>query len=97
MLIFLLVCITLRACAFSFSAITPIVDLLRFEQAKLQHEPVQPQESLEEWISQEEEIALDRLLANIAPGGSNVGPEAVNGTVVASPSREHPDYYYQCS
>jgi len=54
-----------------------------------------PQSSLDAWIREEEKIALDRLLRNIAPGGSNT-QGAVPGTVIASPSKEHPDYYYQC-
>jgi len=54
-----------------------------------------PQSSLEAWIREEENIALDRLLRNIAPGGSNT-EDAVPGTVIASPSKTHPDYYYQC-
>lgn len=85
----------LAAAAFSFPAITPLADLLQFEQAKLHDRPL-PLGTLDEWIFREEERALERLLANISPGGSNVGPEAVNGTVIASPSRELPDYYYQC-
>jgi glucoamylase len=93
-LLFVLVAyVTLCTRAFSFPA---FANLLPFEQVKLQDEPL-PQETLDEWISREEEIALERLLANIAPGGSNVGPETVNGTVIASPSRSHPDYYYQCT
>lgn len=52
--------------------------------------------ALEEWLEKEEVIALDRLLANIAPGGRNA-QDAIAGSVIASPSREHPDYYYQCT
>lgn len=54
-----------------------------------------PQSSLDAWIREEEKIALGRLLRNIAPGGPNC-PDAVPGTVIASPSKEHPNYYYQC-
>jgi hypothetical protein len=49
---------------------------------------------LETWLDSEEITALDKLLANIAPGANTAG--AVPGTVVASPSKEHPNYYYQC-
>jgi len=55
-----------------------------------------PQSSFETWLQEEERIALDRLLRNVSPGGSNA-PNAVPGTIIASPSREYPDYYYQCS
>ncbi|KAF2396511.1 glucan-alpha-1,4-glucosidase-like protein [Trichodelitschia bisporula] len=50
--------------------------------------------SLDAWLQEEEKIALDNLLKNIAPGGSNC-PDCVPGTVIASPSHAHPDYYYQ--
>lgn len=51
--------------------------------------------SLDSWVNTENVIAVDRLLANIAPGGQNAGG-ATPGTVIASPSRAHPNYYYQC-
>lgn len=65
-------------------------------QLTLGHESDQTDKSLEEWISRESETAINHMLANIAPGGRNV-EDAVSGTVVASPSREHPNYYFQCS
>ena len=49
---------------------------------------------LEEWIVEEEQIALKKLLANVAPDGHEA-LDAVPGTVIASPSRYEPDYYYQ--
>ncbi|KAH6614175.1 Six-hairpin glycosidase-like protein [Boeremia exigua] len=53
-------------------------------------------DSLDAWIQQEERIALDKLLANVAPGGQNVkGLGVAPGTVVASPSQDGPDYWYQ--
>ena len=55
-----------------------------------------PQSSFEAWLQEEEKIALDRILRNVAPGGSNA-PDATPGTIIASPSREYPNYYYQCS
>lgn len=55
-----------------------------------------PQSSFETWLQEEKRIALDRLLRNISPGGSNA-LDAAPGTIIASPSREYPDYYYQCS
>lgn len=51
--------------------------------------------SLDSWVETENNIAINRLLANIAPGGENAGG-ATAGTVLASPSRAHPNYYYQC-
>lgn len=51
--------------------------------------------SLDSWLDKEEDIAVDRLLANIAPSGRNA-QHAAPGTVLASPSKEHPNYYYQC-
>jgi len=51
--------------------------------------------TLDSWINAENDIAVNRLLANIAPGGENAGG-ATPGTVLASPSRAHPNYYYQC-
>lgn len=54
-----------------------------------------PQSSLEAWIDEEEKIALDKLLSNIAPGGANA-KDAAPGSVIASPSKEHPNYFYQC-
>jgi glucoamylase len=54
-----------------------------------------PQSSLNSWLEQEEQIALDRLLQNVSPGGRNA-PDAAPGTVIASPSKNHPNYYYQC-
>ena len=54
-----------------------------------------PQLTLDAWLDHEEKIALRNLLSNISPGGLNA-PDAVPGTVIASPSKHHPDYYYQC-
>ncbi|KAI9827185.1 MAG: Glucoamylase, intracellular sporulation-specific [Thelocarpon impressellum] len=53
-----------------------------------------PQDSLDAWLSNERDFAVGRLLANAAPGGHSL-QGAVPGTVVASPSRRDPDYYYQ--
>lgn len=51
---------------------------------------------LDAWLDTEYDIAIDRLLANIAPGGRNTR-DTIPGTTIASPSRSHPDYYYQCN
>jgi glucoamylase len=69
---------------------SPLREHLRLEKTQLG-----PQLSLDAWIKQEEKIALKRLLKNVSPGGSNA-PDAAPGTVIASRSREHPNYYYQC-
>jgi glucoamylase len=69
---------------------TRLSNLVHLEQTTLG-----PQSTLESWIDQEEKVALEKLLANIAPGGKNV-KQAAAGTVVASPSQTDPDYWYQC-
>ena len=43
---------------------------------------------LHQWLENERRIACDRLLRNISPS------DAARGAVVASPSRNNPDYYY---
>ena len=52
-------------------------------------------DTLDTWLEKQEKIALNNLLANVAPGGRNV-PDAAPGSVIASPSKKHPNYYYQC-
>ncbi|KAI9753924.1 MAG: hypothetical protein M4579_004945 [Chaenotheca gracillima] len=49
---------------------------------------------LEVWLRNEKQVALNGTLANVAPGGRDMD-DAVPGTVIASPSKENPDYYYQ--
>lgn len=68
----------------------PLGEILQVEKTDLG-----PQSSLASWLEQEEKIALDKLLQNVAPGGDNA-PDAAPGTVIASPSKNHPNYYYQC-
>ena len=46
------------------------------------------QESLDGWIQKESHIAREKLLQNISPS------DAVRGVVIASPSKENPNYYY---
>jgi glucoamylase len=43
---------------------------------------------LEDWIKTQRKLSEERLLQNISP------PDAVRGTVIASPSRSNPDYYF---
>ncbi|KAF2816443.1 glucan-alpha-1,4-glucosidase-like protein [Mytilinidion resinicola] len=72
-------------------ALPPFPHAAAIEQNPLQQKP---QYSLDEWLQREEDIALDNLLANVAPFGRNV-QDAAPGSVIASPSKEHPNYYYQ--
>lgn len=65
------------------------------ESLQIEKTDLGPQSSLVSWLEQEEKIALDKLLRNVAPGGVNA-PDAAPGTVIASPSKSHPNYYYQC-
>jgi len=79
-------------------SIPPLPRLDRFgieSHGQNQQQPLR--DTLDTWVEREEQIALERLLANVAPGGSNVrGKGVVAGTVIASPSQEEPNYWYQC-
>ncbi|KZM24008.1 Glucan 1,4-alpha-glucosidase [Ascochyta rabiei] len=82
-----------RTYAFSIPPL-PHLHFLGVASAGQQQQPLQ--DTLDTWIQQEERIALDRLLANVSPGGRNVeGQGVAHGTVVASPSQDGPDYWYQ--
>ncbi len=71
------------------------LNFLGITNAQKQQHPLQ--DTLDAWIQQEEQIALDKLLANVSPGGRNVeGHGVAPGTVIASPSQDGPDYWYQC-
>jgi glucoamylase len=83
-----------EAFALSIPSIPHLHKFLGFSQAQKQQQPLQG--TFDVWIQQQEQIALDKLLANVAPGGTNVDGRVAPGTVVASPSREKPDYWYQC-
>lgn len=75
----------------------PPLPHLRFLGAANAQEQQPLRDTLDAWIQQEERIALDKLLANVSPGGRNVEAQGVApGTVVASPSQNGPDYWYQC-
>jgi glucoamylase len=90
-----LACIVLDAAAFSIPPLPHLNHFLGVGRAQQQQQPLQ--DTLDAWIEREERIALDNLLANVAPGGRNVeGKGVVPGTVIASPSTEEPDYWYQC-
>lgn len=84
------------AYAFSIPRVPHWHGFVSASHAQNQQQPLQ--DTLEAWIEKEERIALDKLLANVAPGGKNVqGKGVVDGTVVASPSQDEPDYWYQCT
>ncbi|KAK9465003.1 Six-hairpin glycosidase-like protein [Lipomyces arxii] len=49
----------------------------------------------DEWVNKQIQHTLDGILANIGPDGANVAYGNVNpGVVVASPSKDAPNYYY---
>ncbi len=82
--------------AFSILPLPYLQSFIGPSHAQEQQKPLQ--ESLGAWIEQEKRVALDNLLANVAPGGRNVeGKGVIPGTVVASPSQDSPDYWYQCT
>jgi glucoamylase len=83
--LFVLVYISLVSCV---SSVLPIFQFDLLEQKPLLYN------ELEVWLDKEEIVALERLLANIAPHGQST-KGAVAGSVIASPSRLHPDYFYQ--
>ncbi|KAF2263332.1 hypothetical protein CC78DRAFT_534106 [Lojkania enalia] len=84
--------VALYAVAFSIPPLHSLPNFLGAENAQDAQKPLQ--NPLDAWIQREESIALDNLLANVAPGGRNVR-DAVKGSVIASPSRQHPNYFYQ--
>ncbi|KAH7089023.1 glucoamylase I precursor [Paraphoma chrysanthemicola] len=84
----------LEAYAFAIPPLPRLNNFLGASQAQRQQQPLQ--DTLDAWIEKEERIALDKLLANVAPGGRNVAGKGVApGTVVASPSTDEPDYWFQ--
>ncbi|KAK9358567.1 Six-hairpin glycosidase-like protein [Lipomyces starkeyi] len=47
------------------------------------------------WLALQSARSVEGILANIGPDGANVAGQNVNpGVVVASPSRDHPNYFY---
>jgi glucoamylase len=83
------------AYAFSIPSLPHLSSFVGASHTQIQQHPLQ--DDFEAWIEREERIALDKLLANIAPGGRNVeGKGVTDGTAVASPSQDGPDYWYQC-
>jgi glucoamylase len=96
--LFLLVCVAyfiLYAFAFSIPLGHHASQRLLQNTIQVEKTDLGPQSSLDAWIEQEEKIALQKLLDNVAPGGKNA-KGAAPGTVIASPSHDSPDYYFQC-
>jgi glucoamylase len=84
-----------HAYAFSIPHIPHLSDFVGASHAQKQQQPLQ--DSFDAWVEKEGRIALDKLLANVAPGGGNVqGKDIADGTVIASPSQDGPDYWFQC-
>lgn len=82
--------------AFSIPPLPHLPGFVGASHAQKQQQPLR--DTLDTWIEGEQRVALDNLLANIAPGGSNVeGKGVAAGTVIASPSQDAPDYWYQCT
>lgn len=78
--------------AFHIPPLSHLSAFLRTGAAQISQVPLQ--DDLESWISWEESVAVRNLLANIAPNGDDL-EGAVKGSVLASPSRDHPNYFYQ--
>jgi glucoamylase len=90
-----LTCVIFDAAAFSIPPLPHLNHFLGVGSAQKQQQPLH--DSLDAWVKKEAQIALEKLLANVAPGGRNVeGKGVAPGTVVASPSTDEPDYWYQC-
>jgi glucoamylase len=90
----LLTTFAIRTHALSIPALSGFLPALRAS-----HTQTPLRETLDDWIEREERVAFDKLLANVRPGGRNVegkGKGVADGTVVASPSTNSPDYWYQC-
>lgn len=90
----LLTSLAIHTFAYSIPALSGFLPALRASHTQ---KPLR--ETLDDWIEREERIALDKLLANVKPGGRNVegkGQRVADGTVVASPSTGNPDYWFQC-
>ncbi|KAF2032591.1 hypothetical protein EK21DRAFT_60185 [Setomelanomma holmii] len=78
-----LVYLSLDVSAFAIPPLPYLHSFLGASNAQRQQQPLQ--DTLDAWIQKEERIALDKLLANVAPGGRNVEGEGVAaGTVHTS-------------
>lgn len=52
-----------------------------------------PEQEYESWIDKESDVAFEGIIQNIGAYGSVEG--VMPGAVVASPSKQSPDYFYQ--
>lgn len=92
--VFLLTGFVHHAYTLSIPRLPSLATFAASSRVQQQQQPLQ--DTLDAWIKHEERIALDKLLANVAPGGSNVqGKGVAEGTVIASPSQDGPDYWFQ--
>lgn len=53
-----------------------------------------PPEQYERWIELETHLAFENIIKNIGSYGPGLD-DVMRGAVIASPSKSHPDYYYQ--
>lgn len=47
------------------------------------------------WIDKQRSLSFEKMLMNIGDDDSNYNNGLLNGVIIASPSKDHPDYYYQ--
>ncbi|CAI6228479.1 unnamed protein product [Periconia digitata] len=88
----LLAYLAASTCAFS---IPPYNNFAPASRYSFSQKPLQS--PFEAWLEKEEHIALDRLLANVKPGGRNVEAKELavaDGTVVSSSSKDNSDHWY---
>ncbi|KAH7130446.1 glucoamylase I precursor [Dendryphion nanum] len=93
---FLVASASIHVSAFSIPSLPHISASAFLGTGSSQHTHAQAplQDGLEAWLAWEEKVALHNLLDNIAPNGQGL-EGAIKGSVLASPSREHPNYFYQ--
>ncbi|KAK9236673.1 Six-hairpin glycosidase-like protein [Lipomyces kononenkoae] len=83
--------------AVSSSRLSASFDWLRQQSAFLSSvsDSTSQGSDFESWLSLQSARSFDGILANIGPDGANVvGQNVQPGVVVASPSHDHPDYFY---
>ncbi|KAF2754367.1 hypothetical protein EJ05DRAFT_443389 [Pseudovirgaria hyperparasitica] len=80
--------------AFAFQLNPPWNLLEKYGKTAQQAISISTDVPLDHWLEEQEHIAIDKLLANVAPKGHEA-QNAAWGTVIASPSRDHPNYFFQ--
>ncbi|KAI1745469.1 family 15 glycosyl hydrolase [Xylaria scruposa] len=68
----------------------------RPDVSRARHEGVLLQRAVNDFIATEEQVALDQLLCNIGSTGCH-SQGVASGLVIASPSKDSPDYWYTWS